>query len=89
MLCHVRSHLRFVRSPNGRPVLVHCTSGKDRTGLFLSYYVCTTEGLSPSDAIREVRRVRPIALTADGWEQFAQRVLAELVSAPRRPGAIA
>jgi protein-tyrosine phosphatase len=72
-----------------RPVLVHCTSGKDRTGLFLTYYLCTTEGLSPSDAIREVRRVRPIALTADGWELFAQRVLAELVSAPGRRGVIA
>jgi protein-tyrosine phosphatase len=63
-----------------RPVLVHCTSGKDRTGMFLSYYLCATEGLSPSDAIREVRRVRPIALSADGWELFAERVLGELIS---------
>jgi protein-tyrosine phosphatase len=63
-----------------RPVLVHCTSGKDRTGLFLSYYLCVTEGLSPTCAIRDVRRVRPIALSADGWEPFAQRVLGELVS---------
>jgi protein-tyrosine phosphatase len=27
-----------------RSVLVHCSSGKDRTGLFLSYYLCVTEG---------------------------------------------
>jgi protein-tyrosine phosphatase len=63
-----------------RNVLVHCSSGKDRTGLFLSYFLCATEGLSPGDAIREVRRVRPIALSADGWETFAHRVLAELRS---------
>ena len=61
-----------------RSVLVHCSSGKDRTGLFLSYFLCVTEGLSPGDAIREVRRVRPIALSADGWELFAHHVLANL-----------
>jgi protein-tyrosine phosphatase len=61
-----------------RSVLVHCSSGKDRTGLFLSYYLCVTEGLGPGDAIREVRRVRPIALSADGWESFAYKVLGEL-----------
>jgi protein-tyrosine phosphatase len=66
-----------------RPLLVHCTSGKDRTGMFLSYYLCATEGLSPSAAIREVRQVRPIALSADGWELFAQQVLDELGSAGR------
>jgi protein-tyrosine phosphatase len=61
-----------------RSVLVHCSSGKDRTGMLLSYFLCATERLSPSDAIREVRRVRPIALSADGWEVFAHQVLGEL-----------
>lgn len=61
-----------------RSVLVHCSSGKDRTGMFLSYFLCATEGLSPSDAIREVRRVRPIALSAEGWDRFAYQVLGEL-----------
>jgi protein-tyrosine phosphatase len=61
-----------------RGVLVHCRSGKDRTGLFLSYYLCVIEGLTPSEAVREVRRVRPIALSAEGWESFSYRVLAEL-----------
>ena len=40
-----------------RAVLVHCRSGKDRTGLFLTYYLCVVEGLTPSEAIRELRRV--------------------------------
>lgn len=61
-----------------RAVLVHCRSGKDRTGLFLSYYLCATEGLMPTEAIREVRRVRPVALSAEGWHSFAYQVLGEL-----------
>jgi protein-tyrosine phosphatase len=61
-----------------RGVLVHCRSGKDRTGLFLTYYLCVTEGLTPSDAIQELRRVRPIALSAEGWESFSFQVLGEL-----------
>lgn len=59
----------------GRSVLVHCTSGKDRTGMFLSYYLCRTENMSAVEAIGEVRRVRPIALSAEGWEEFALAVL--------------
>lgn len=61
-----------------RSVVVHCRSGKDRTGLFLSYYLCEIERLKPSEAIRELKRVRPIALSADGWEAFSYRVLGEL-----------
>ena len=62
----------------GRAVLVHCRSGKDRTGLFLAYYLCVTEGLSAGEAIRAVRSVRPIALSAEGWEAFAFQVLGDL-----------
>jgi len=61
-----------------RSVLVHCRSGKDRTGLFLSYYLCVTEGLTPDAAIRELKRVRPVALSAEGWQSFAYQVLGEL-----------
>ena len=72
--------LSFVVDSIGRHrgVLVHCRSGKDRTGLFLSYYLCVIEGLTPSEAIRELRRVRPVALSAEGWESFSYQVLAEL-----------
>ena len=54
---------------------MHCTSGKDRTGIFLSYYLCKTEGLAPVEAIKAVKQVRPIALSAEGWEAFTLRVL--------------
>jgi protein-tyrosine phosphatase len=58
-----------------RGVLVHCSSGKDRTGLFLSYFLMQHDHLSVSEAIRAVRTVRPIAISALGWETFATRVL--------------
>lgn len=59
----------------GRATVVHCSSGKDRTGLFLAYWLVKNAGLSPTEAVLEVRRVRPIALTAPGWWDFALDVL--------------
>jgi protein-tyrosine phosphatase len=68
----------------GRVTVVHCSSGKDRTGLFLGYYLIRNDGLSPAAAIEEVQRVRPIALSAQGWQEFALDVLR---SVPRPEGA--
>jgi len=62
---------------SGKRVLVHCSSGKDRTGMFLCYYLYKAEGLPPLEAIQEVKRVRPIALSAEGWESFTLDVLRE------------
>ena len=59
----------------GVPVLVHCTAGKDRTGLFMAYYLMQRQNLSLQDAIKRLRSVRAIALTAEGWHDFALRVL--------------
>ncbi|MBT2786742.1 MULTISPECIES: dual specificity protein phosphatase family protein [unclassified Halomonas] len=61
---------------SGNPVLVHCTHGKDRTGLLLAYLLVRYYGQTSQDAIAHVRHVRPIALTAVGWEQFANDLLA-------------
>ena len=59
----------------GRVALVHCRQGKDRTGLFMAYYLKRRSQLSTEDAIAEVMRVRPIALTATDWDRFAVEVL--------------
>ena len=59
----------------GRQTLVHCSSGKDRTGLFFCYFLMRYAGFSPDKAINAVREVRPIALSAAGWDEFALRVL--------------
>jgi protein-tyrosine phosphatase len=59
----------------GKAVMIHCTSGKDRTGLLMSYYLMRTQGLSVDEAILEVRRVRPIALSAAGWDEFGREIL--------------
>jgi protein-tyrosine phosphatase len=62
----------------GRPVLVHCSSGKDRTGLVLAHYVMVRDAITPAQALARVRRVRPIALNAEGWEDLALVVLSRL-----------
>jgi protein tyrosine phosphatase (PTP) superfamily phosphohydrolase (DUF442 family) len=59
----------------GKTVMVHCRSGKDRTGLLLSYYLVRMHRMSVDEAIAEVRRVRPIALSALGWEAFGREIL--------------
>ena len=61
-----------------RRVLVYCSMGQERTGLFLAYYLAATESLSPEAAIQRVRAVRPDALSAEGWQALALRVMHRL-----------
>jgi len=42
----------------------------------MGYFLMRRSGLSVDDAIVAVRRVRPIALSAEGWEDLAAAVLA-------------
>ena len=59
----------------GRALMVHCRHGKDRTGMFMAHYLKMQRKLSTLEAIAEVKAVRPIALSATGWDQFAIEVL--------------
>lgn len=70
-------YLQAVIECGGIP-LVHCSSGKDRTGLVLCHYLCTRESMSARGAIEELRRVRPLALSAQDYESFARDVLTRL-----------
>jgi hypothetical protein len=83
------SALSFVKDKMSRgvPVLVHCTAGKDRTGLFMAYYLMQCENLSLQEAITRLRSVRAIALTASGWHDFALQVLSAGNGVSSRPGA--
>jgi atypical dual specificity phosphatase len=45
-------------------VAVHCTAGLGRTGVILACYF-VTKGLSPSNAIARVRRLRPGSIETD------------------------
>src|SRR6476659_4617682 len=55
---------------SGRITVVHCSSGKDRTGLVLAYYAMREAGLSPAAAIEEVRRVRRSGGTISHWASW-------------------
>lgn len=63
------------------PVLVHCSHGKDRTGLFMAYALMRHHGLEPRSAIAELKRMRPNALSAEGWSEFAHDLLTVLSAA--------
>ncbi len=57
------------------PVLVHCRSGKDRTGMVLAAYLIEFEGCDEKEAMEKVIAVRPIAFSAAGWMEFGLEVL--------------
>jgi protein-tyrosine phosphatase len=63
---------------SGRAVLAHCTAGKDRTGLFMTYFLIREYGIGIDAAIERVRAVRPEAISAPGWDELARRVLEKL-----------
>ena len=60
------------------PVLIHCRSGKDRTGLAMAAYLVRNKGLTAEEAMQRVLDVRPIAFSAEGWMAFSEAVLEEL-----------
>ena len=55
----------------GRPVLVHCRQGRDRTGAVLSAYLVRHEGWEPAEAVRAVREANPLTMHSRGFDQLA------------------
>ncbi len=60
------------------PVLVHCRHGRDRTGLFFAYFLMKQNDVRPKKAIAALKHIRPTALTAPGWHDFAVDVLTRM-----------
>ena len=71
----------------GDTVLVHCAWGRDRTGLLLACTMRVTMGESPFLAIAKVRRARAKALTANGWEEMAEKIIGDDQNRPDKPDA--
>ena len=65
--------------PNREPVLVHCNSGKDRTGLLLAYYLVSRKGLTEKRALKLLRKLKPDALRASGFEEVLFALEPEMI----------
>ncbi|MBU2862815.1 dual specificity protein phosphatase family protein [Reinekea forsetii] len=77
-LINIPKAISFItKNASQGPVLVHCRSGKDRTGMVLAAYLIAIEGLSPRDAMDEVLKVRAIAFSTDQWMEFGINVLTD------------
>lgn len=75
LLQGVRAALPVIRGEidAGRPVLVHCYAGKDRTGVVLASYLVRYAGLPAAEAVQRVRQLRPDAMSATGYEEAVAR----------------
>jgi protein-tyrosine phosphatase len=56
----------------GRPVLVHCYYGRDRTGCVLACCLVARRGLPAETAIEHIRALQPEALTAPGYAEAVE-----------------
>ena len=57
--------------PRNEPVLVHCNSGKDRTGLLLVYYLVTRKKIKDKRAIKTIKNLKYDALSVKGYKDIA------------------
>ena len=49
----------FEEVSKGRKILVHCAAGLGRTGTVLAAYLMVRDGLTPEEAIKAIREMRP------------------------------
>ncbi len=53
----------------GKPVMVHCHAGADRTGLILAGYMVLYRNIQPEAAIAQLRALNSAALSAPGYAE--------------------
>ena len=68
------AYIRRAHAAN-KTVLIHCRSGKDRTGLTMAYYLQQCYSLTVADAMEQVKAVRDIAFSSQGWTAHVRTVL--------------
>jgi len=61
----------------GRPTLVHCRKGNDRTGAVLAAYLACYRGLTPEEAIRRVLEANPRAMRSLGFKRLVETICLE------------
>jgi protein-tyrosine phosphatase len=69
----------------GRPILVHCAMGMQRSAAVVAMFLITTQKITSEDAIDKIREKRPIAFmpmanfgpAIKGYEKSLQRLLLE------------
>ena len=54
----------------GRPVLVHCRQGRDRTGAVLAAYLIKYKGLTPEEAFAHLREANAEAMASLGFARL-------------------
>jgi protein-tyrosine phosphatase len=69
---HIASELRA-----GRPTLVHCRQGRDRTGAVLAAVLVHQLEYTPDEAVRCVREANPQAMASSGFDNLP-RLFAEM-----------
>jgi len=67
---------RFIRTclPESK-IVVHCSSGKDRTPLLMSYFLMKSQRMSARQAMDIMTSIVPQAFTAKGWHEMALSIL--------------
>jgi len=61
-------YLKFVQNPRNQPVLIHCTAGRDRTGMMAALVRYSVDGWTLDDALKEARQYR------DGKDLSGRRI---------------
>jgi protein-tyrosine phosphatase len=59
----------------GSKILVHCSSGKDRTPLLMSYFLMKNQHMTATQAMDTMKSIVPGAFTAEGWHEMALSIL--------------